>query len=65
MMNNEQYCCEGKLPYFPPTLYVKTMVVHRHLMNISGTNQPDIDVDNGGTDDEGGAKAWRMDVWED
>lgn len=65
IMRNNRYDGEEKLAYFPPSIHVKVMTTRRYLMDISTTNQPDIDVDNGGSDDEGGAKPWNMNIWED
>lgn len=64
MMGKKRYD-GGKFSYLTPSIYVKVMTTHRHLMDISTTNQPDIDVDNGGSDDEGGAKPWSMNIWEE
>lgn len=65
MMRNNRYDDGEKLIYFPPAIHVKAMTTRHYLMDISTTNQPDIDVDNEGSDDEGGAKRWTMNIWED
>lgn len=65
MMRNERYEGDGKSSYFSPAISVKVITIRRYLMDVSTTNQPDIDVDHGGSDDEGGAKPWSMNVWED